>query len=120
MKRRDCMVNAVSVVLGLVLAGCSTGLENGEYKNRQRQPARGSGSGASSGRSSRRGRSGPADLKELSKILQSARCPLTEGQIDFLLKIEAGPEFSEKMIEVLDDKQIEAVKNTSGGRRGRR
>ena len=120
MRRRDCMVNAVSAVLGLVLAGCSVGLERGEYRDPQRQPARGSGSGSSSRRSSRRGRSGPANLKELSKILQSARCPLTDGQINFLLNLEEGPEFSEKMIEVLDDKQIEAVKNASGGRRRRR
>jgi len=65
-----------------------------------------------------RARTNVSDLKSLSKILEQAGRPLTETQIDYLLTLKPGPEFSEKMMEVLTDLQKEAL-STGGRRRSR-
>ena len=116
MKRLDFIMNSISAVLGLVFVNCSVGMEEGSSGDRQQKtPERGSQSKPSGRRVS-----GPSDIKTLSTILQRAGCPLTENQINYLLTLKEGPEFSQKMGDVLDDRQIEAVKNASGGRGRRR
>ena len=120
MKRRDFIANLTSVLLSVGLSSCSVGLEGKKSGDRQKQTSNGGSEDRQSGRrSSGRRSSGPTDIKSLSTILQKARCPLSESQINYLLTLEPGIEFSENMIEVLDDIQIEAVKNASRGRGGR-
>ena len=67
----------------------------------------------------RSARSGPQDIKSLSTILERSNHPLTEAQVNYLLKLKTGPEFSQKMGEVLTDEQLSDLKNGSG-RGGRR
>ncbi len=118
MKRRDFITKSATVILSTGLVSCSVGLEGENTSNRQQQINRGSGGGQSENRRSTTRVSGPTDLKSLSTILQRARYPLNESQINYLLTLKPGPEFNQKMNDVLDDKQIEAVKNASGGRGG--
>ena len=115
MKRRDFIMNSTTVILSAGLVSCSAGLKGENTGNRPQQINRGSGGG----QSERRTRvSGPTDIKSLSTILQRARCPLTDSQVNYLLTLKQGSEFNQKMNDILDNKQIEAVKNASGGRRG--
>ena len=115
MKRRHFIANSTFLILSTIHFSCSVGLEEG-----QKQTIRRGSEGRSAGRRSSRRQSGPSDIKSLSEILQRAGYPLTEHQINYLLTLNPGPEFSQKMIEVLDDKQIQAVKSASGGRGRRR
>ena len=114
MKRFDFFVSSISLVMGVLLVSCSVGLEEGSSVDKQQNTS----SSKSQSRFSIRGPSGPSDIKSLSTILQRAKCPLNENQINFLLTLKPGPEFTQKINDVLDYKQIEAVKNASGGRRG--
>ena len=121
MKRRDFIAHSTSVLLSTGLVKCSTGMEGKKADDMQRQTLKGgSADKQSDSRSPRRSQSGPTDIKSLSTILQRARCPLSEPQVNYLLKLKTGEEFSQKMMEVLDNKQQEAVKNASGGRGGGR
>jgi len=70
-------------------------------------------------RSSRRRTTSITDLKTLSKLLQQAYCPLTDMQVEYLLTLKEGPEFTVKIMDILDETQKEVVKGTSGGRRRR-
>ena len=113
MKRRHFITNSTILVLGVVYVSCSIGMEG------QNQTIRKGSEDRQSGRRRSRRQSGPSDIKSLSAILQRAGYPLTDSQINYLLTLEPGTEFNQKMIEVLDDKQIEAAKSGGRGRRRR-
>ncbi|MFC1541602.1 hypothetical protein ACFL50_04035 [Candidatus Latescibacterota bacterium] len=118
MKRRDVISNVTSVLLGSVFVGCAAIQELNENTDQQ---SFGSGSGTrpSSGSRSTGIRSAPADLNSLSDILQRARCPLSDGQINTLQKFRTPEEFKSNLSSVLTNEQLEAVKNSSGrGGRG--
>jgi hypothetical protein len=111
----------ISVVLTIGLFSCSVGMDGANVGDKQRKKINtDSSKGQSKSRQSRNIRSGPTDINSLSNILERAGHPLTESQINYLLKLKTGPEFTQKMVEVLDDEQIEAVNNASKGRGGRR
>ncbi|MBA7575231.1 hypothetical protein ES708_17052 [subsurface metagenome] len=100
-----------------VMAGCAA-LREGMNSEYIPPSQRGSGSANAPSGSRRAGR-GPGNINDLSAILQRANCPLSDAQIEFLLSLEEGAEFTKRMSEVLDEKQIEAVGNAGGGRRRR-
>ena len=111
MKRRDFITHSVPVILITGLVSCSAGMEE-----KQKQTTGGVSASRQAGKRNPRIKSGPTDIKSLSTILQRAGYPLTDSQINYLLTLKQGPEFNQKMNDVLDDKQIEAIKNASGGR----
>ena len=124
MKRRDCTVTLMFVLMSAGLTGCSAlGFSFGkEYEESEEAESGGSSrdrSGRSNSRRRRRRSSSISDLKTLAKLLQQARRPLTDTQVDYLLTLKPGPEFTAKMGDILTDPQKEALKN-SGGRRLRR
>jgi hypothetical protein len=121
MNRRDCFNASAGFAILAIFSGCTVAWENENTTERRRttdgkapdQPPR--------GRSRSHRPSGPTDIKALSKLLLQAGYPLNEGQIDFLLTLKEGPEFVARMNEVLDAKQIDAVKTgVASGRRGGR
>lgn len=112
MDRRHCL--AMLGLAGLVFAGCAATAPETESAAPSSRPAGSSGSGGRSRRPS-----GPQTVKELNTILQRANCPLSEAQINYLLKYEPGPQFSAQLNEVLDDNQLRAIRNMGRGRRGR-
>ena len=114
MKRRD----FTAIILSSGLMSCSIDPQPGESVATERRATTVSSESTQTGsRRSRSRSSGPTDLKSLSTILQRAMCPLSEAQINFLTTLKEGPEFSERMSEVLDSKQLEALKNAGGRRR---
>ena len=124
MKRLDFVEIITFGFMCLELQGCtflgfSYGNPNGTITEVPDTPSTSESSGQ---RTSRRNRSTSriSDLKTLSKMLQRARRPLTDTQVEYLLTLKPGPEFSQKMMEILSDSQKEALKNASGGRRRRR
>ncbi|MFC1552181.1 hypothetical protein ACFL6P_06390 [Candidatus Latescibacterota bacterium] len=120
MKRRE-FISGLSVVLtGALSIGClgfSTGADRGSSLGSQQQPVQSGSAGAA--RRSSVNQTSISDINALSDILQRARCPLSEGQTNTLLKYRTPEEFSKNMMEVLSNEQIEAVKTSSGGRRRR-
>ena len=124
MKRRDFTMKIVIALISAKLAGCSyLGFTVGNSNVQQKETSQKGtpGKKSTSNVSRRRSRSSSiTDLKTLSKLLQQARHPLSEMQIEYLLTLKPGPEFSEKMMDILDDSQKEALKNASGGRKGGR
>lgn len=64
-----------------------------------------------------RRQSGPSDIKSVSKILQQAGYPLTEPQINYLLTLKEGPEFREKMKDVLTERQLSVLNENTRRRR---
>ena len=90
-------------------------------KNNEVPPQKSTGE-SSTQRTSRRNRSLSriTDIKTLSKMLQQARRPLTDTQVEYLLTLKQGLEFSQKMMGILTDSQKEALKNASSRRRRRR
>ena len=119
MKRRE-FISGLSVVLpGALSIGC-LGFTTGSSLGSQQQPAQsGPANSQAAGRRPSGARPGISDINALSDILQRARCPLNEGQTNALLKFKTEEEFSKNMMDVLSNEQIEAVKTSSGGRRGR-
>lgn len=112
MKRRNFIANSAFVVLGSGFVGCAQ--DPGAF-GRPGQARPGQAGGRGFGGMAR----GPSDIKSLSTILQRANCPLTEGQVNFLLTLNEGPEFTKRMVEVLDELQIKVIEdNSGGGRRG--
>ncbi len=119
--KRQAFISTIIYVSGTILIlGCSQlGFHTGNSNARQKLPPK--GSQTITRRTSRRRRSSRIiDLNTLSKLLQQARRPLTNMQVEYLLTLKKGPEFSEKMMDILTDSQNEALKNASGGRRRRR
>ena len=55
--------------------------------------------------------------KRVGEILEEAGCPLTETQIEKLNKLGSGPDSRRGMMEILDDKQNEALRKRWGDRR---
>ena len=123
MKRRDFTVllsgiSGIALFHGCSKLGFSTGSGSSATQVEKTAPPKRDGEPTS--RPSRRRSSSITDLKTLSKLLQQARCPLTDMQVEYLLTLKEGPEFTKKMMDVLDDTQKEAIKNASGGGRRRR
>ena len=114
MKRRCVIKNAAVLVAGSCLAGCTVVWEDQGAQNNQKKAPTRSGTDVRSRRPSRQ--SGPTDINALSKLLQKAGYPLTERQVEYLLTLKEGPEFTKKMGEILDDNQLLAIKNASGSR----
>ena len=58
-------------------------------------------------------------LMFIAPTLENAGCPLTEAQIEKIKALPGGrdPESRQKMMDVLDDKQKNALQNTRGGQR---
>lgn len=114
MKRRDFIFKTGAISLFIGFTGCAINVDEAtddQKKEAAKKAPTGSQSGSS--RTSTRRVTGPSDLKSLAAILQQARCPLTEGQINFLQTLKPGPEFNQRMGEVLNDTQLEAVKSSS-------
>ena len=114
MKRRHFFIGSTAMLLCQGAVDCSISWEE---QNAQRA-AEEAPQRTSDVKRSRRS-SGPSDIKTLSKILQQAGQPLTESQIEYLLTLNDGPEFSEKMKEVLTERQL-GVLNENTRRRRRR
>ncbi|MFC1608462.1 hypothetical protein ACFL47_10885 [Candidatus Latescibacterota bacterium] len=120
MKRRYFLSIIISVSSTFLMLGCSRlGFHTGNSNTRQNLPSK--GSQVPTRRTSRRRRSTRiTDLKTLSKLLHQARRPLTNMQVEYLLTLKEGPEFTTKMMDILTESQKEALTNASGGRRRRR
>ena len=125
MKRQDFTIIIAVGFIAAQFPGCSfLGFRFGNPNVKQEQvppPPKTTGE-TSTRRTSRRNRgsSGITDLKTLSQLLQQARRPLSDMQIEYLLTLKTGPEFSQKMMDILTDSQKEALKNASRVRRRRR
>ena len=122
MKRRELLTKIAGGFIVSGLAGCSRlGFSTGTSGARAEKnpPASKPAETPSRRGTGRRSSSGITDLKTLSKLLEQARHPLTEMQVEYLLKLKPGPEFTVKMMDILSDAQKEAV-NTAGRGRGRR
>ncbi|MFC1538041.1 hypothetical protein ACFL6H_01330 [Candidatus Latescibacterota bacterium] len=120
MKRRDVISNVMSVFLGSVFVGCAA-MEGQNAGSRQQPITGGTSFRQPSGSRSAVSQSGPSDIKSLSEILQRARCPLNDTQVNTLLRFKTPEEFRSKLNAILTNEQLEAVKNasrSSGGRRG--
>ena len=117
MKRRRFMRLSHVIVLGGCLVDCSIAWEEQNVVN-SREKAIDNSSGSRS--SSRARQSGPTDIKSLSKILLQAGYPLTDAQVNYLLTLKPGPEFSQKMGDVLDENQLNAIKSGASSRGRRR
>lgn len=124
MKRCDFIRIITFGLMCLIIPSCSfLGFTyGGPNKENNEVPNNKSTGDSPNQRTSRRSRrnSRVSDLKTLSKMLQQARRPLTNTQVEYLLTLKPGPEFSQKMIDILTDSQEEALKNTSSRRRRRR
>jgi hypothetical protein len=118
MKRIISLLFPIFLIYGLY--GCSTGLENANIGKKQGNTINSGSNNKTGTRQSRTIRSGPTDIHALSDILERAGHPLTESQINYLLNLSTGAEFTQKMGEVLDDDQINDVNNSSKGKGGRR
>lgn len=57
-----------------------------------------------------------AGLKYITQALEDANCALTESQLEQLKEIQQGREFFRTMMDILDDKQREALRNSSAMR----
>ena len=120
MKRRDFTMKLacglmVSQFIGCSSLGFSTG-SSGPAQQKDSRPTK-PAQKTTGGTSGRRTQSGITDLKTLSKLLEQARRPLTDDQVEYLLKLKPGPEFAEKMMDILTDAQKEAIINASKRRR---
>ncbi len=60
--------------------------------------------------------SNPCQAKYISMALEKAGCPLTESQTEQLKDLQPGREFFRGMMDILDDKQREALRNSSAMR----
>ena len=124
MKRRDFIGIITFGLMCVKLSGCSfLGFTYGSPNVKNNDVPNKKSTGESSNqRTSRRSRNSSriSDIKTLSKMLQQARRPLSNNQVEYLLTLKPGPEFCQKMMDILTDSQKEALKNASGGRRRRR
>ncbi|MFH1741705.1 MAG: hypothetical protein ABIH23_22085 [bacterium] len=121
MKRRGFVTEIMLGLFAGLFTGCSRlGFSTGDSRPVQEKGARSQPSQTPNRRSSgRRSSPGITDLKSLSKVLQEARRPLTDMQVEYLLTLKPGPEFAAKMMDILTDAQKEAIKNAGRGRRRR-
>jgi len=111
---------SIFFLFSIFIFGCSTGLENTNTSVKKGSSlSTGSGSTQPGSGRTRGVKSGPTDIKSLSTILERSGHSLTEAQVNYLLKLNTGPEFTEKMVDVLTDEQLDDLK-TSKGRGGRR
>jgi len=123
MKRRDFTTKVACGLIFTEFTGCSyLGFTTGKSKTKQEKNPPLKIPEETSTRRTSRGRTTPGitDLKTLSKLLEQAGRPLTNVQVEYLLTLKPGPEFTEKMTDILTDAQKEALKNATGGSRRRR
>ena len=58
-------------------------------------------------------------LRKMHQVLKKAECPLTDAQIEQIKALEKGPDFREKLHEILDEEQVKALQDAPKKRPGR-
>ncbi len=111
MKRRNLIGLLCVPVVSAIISGCSKlGFSTGSSSTTEAKKIPPNPEGAPSRRKPRRASASITDLKTLSKLLQQARCPLTDMQVEYLLTLREETEFTQKMMDILDDTQKEVIK----------